>query len=68
MGFDKLSMNYSSNCQTKAGSLVEVQAEVRPESGSGVMSLEKATVWADFGFMILYARAAPLYRVPWGTG
>lgn len=47
---------------------MEVQAEVRLASGSGVTSLEIVTLWADFGFKTLCARAAPLCRVPWGMG
>lgn len=47
---------------------MEVEAEVRLVSGSGVTSLGTATLWADFGFKILCARAAPLCRVPGAQG
>lgn len=69
MGFDKLSMNCSSSCQTRGwepgGSSA---AEVQLVSGSGVMSLETDTLWADFGFSILCARATPLCRLPRACG
>lgn len=47
---------------------MEVQAQVRLVSGSGVMSLENTTLWVDLVFKIICAKAAPLCSVPLATG
>lgn len=69
MGFDKLSMNCSSSCQTRGwepgGSSA---AEAQLVSGCGVMSLEIATLQADCGSGVLSVRITPRCRLPraWG--